>query len=193
MGLTQTVAPAAEPVTLAELLDHLRIGDDEDDAELTILNQTARENVEHQQKRQLITATYEYTLDRFPPGDTIVMPVPPLISVASISYEDLAGDTQTFAAAKYQVETTGERGSITLEPDESWPDTESQRRNAVTITFDAGYGTSGSDVPINTRLAIMMLVAHWFENREPVAVGVSVAEFPMHVENLINAEALKFF
>lgn len=193
MGLKQTIAPVLEPVTLSELRDHLRIDGGMDDSELTVLGKAARLNIEHQQKRQHITATYEYALDAFPASDTIVMPVPPLITVTSISYEDLTGTTQTFAASKYQVEITGERGSITLEPNESWPDTESGRRNAVTITFTAGYGTAGSDVPESTRLAIMMLVAHWFENREPVLTGASIAEFPLHIENLINAEALKFF
>ena len=193
MGLTPTVAPASEPVTLGELKDHLRIGGGNDDSELTILNEAARMNVEHYQKRQLITATYTLSMDRFPLSDTIWMPVPPLISVASISYEDLAGDTQTFAAANYQVETSGERGSITLEPNQTWPDTESERRNAVTITFDAGYGTTAAKVPRTTRLAIMMLVAHWFENREPVVTGTIVTSFPMHVQSLMDSESLKFF
>lgn len=193
MGLTQTVAPASEPVTLGELRDQLRIDGGTNDSELTVLNEAARMNVEHHQKRQLITATYTLKMDAFPLADTIWMPVPPLISVGSISYEDIDGETQTFAASKYQVEISGERGSITLEPDESWPDTESQRRNAVTITFDAGYGTAGSDVPRETRLAIMMLVAHWFENREPVVVGMTVTTFPMHVQTLMDSESLKFF
>lgn len=193
MGLTQTAAPAVEPVTLSELRDHLRIDGGTNDSELTRLGKAARLTVEHKQKRQHITATYEYTLDAFPASDTIVMPVPPLITVTSISYKDVAGDAKTFATDKYQVEITGERGSITLEPNESWPDTESGRRNAITITFTAGYGTATTDVPESTRLAIMMLVAHWFENREPVLAGASIAEFPLHIEDLINAEALKFF
>ncbi len=192
MGLTRTVDPAIEPVTLAEVKDHLRIDDTADDAVLTILIQAARENVEHQQKRQLITATYEYTLDGFPAGD-IVLPMPPLISVASISYEDTAGDTQTWAAANYQVDITGERGTVSVEPTESYPSTEADRKNAITITYDAGYGAAASDVPETTRLAIMMLAAHWAENREPVVTGTIVATFPMHVKNLIDAESLKFF
>ena len=192
MGLTRTVDPATEPVTLAELKEHLRIDGTDQDSELTILLQAARENVEHQQKRQLITATWALTMDAFPAGP-IILPVPPLISVTSISYEDLAGDTQTWGASNYQVEITNERGSVTVEPNVTYPDTESGRRNAVTVTFTAGYGTSNSDVPETTRLAIMMLAAHWYENREPVVVGMAVNEFPMHVENLINAEGLKFF
>lgn len=192
MGLTRTADPAIEPVSLGEIKDLLRIDASADDSTLTILGKAARIYVEHQQKRQHITATYTLGLDGFPAGD-IVMPVPPLISVDSISYKDVAGDTQTWAASNYQVEITGLRGSISVEPTVSYPSTEAGRKNAIVITFDAGYGTAASNVPETTRLAIMMLAAHWSENPEPVVIGTIVAELPMHIQNLIEAEALKFF
>ncbi|MCH9011272.1 MAG: phage head-tail connector protein [Chloroflexi bacterium] len=192
MGLTRTVDPTVEPVSLDEVKDHSRVDGTDSDAVLTILLQAAREYVEHHQKRQLITATYELTLDEFPSGP-IILPNPPLISVTSISYEDTAGDTQTWASSNYQVDITELRGSISVEPNVTYPTTETDRKNAVTITFDAGYGTSPSDVPETTRLAIMMLAAHWHENREPVVVGMSVATLPMHVQGLIAAEAIKAF
>lgn len=192
MGLTRTVDPAIEPVSLTEVKDHSRVDDTDSDAVLTILLQAARENVEHHQKRQLITATYELTLDEFPAG-AIILPNPPLISVASISYEDSAGDTQTWASSNYQVDITGIRGSVSVEPNVTYPTTEADRKNAVTITFDAGYGAAASAVPETTRLAIMMLAAHWHENREPIVIGTIVATLPMHVQSLIAAESLKFF
>lgn len=192
MGLKPTVEPAIEPVTLAEVKNHLRISGDADDSELTKLIKAARINVEHEQKRQLITATWEHELDEFPAGE-IVIPHPPLITITSISYEDLAGDTQTWAASNYQVDTAGLRGSVRPVPSGTYPSTEADRKNAVTITYTAGYGTAASDVPETTRLAIMMLVAHWFENPEPVVVGAAINKFPFHVENLIGAESLKFF
>ena len=192
MGLTRTADPAVEPVSLDEIKAHMRIDGAADDGVLKILIRAARENVEHQQKRQHITATYEYTLDEFPAGP-IILPVPPLIAVSLISYKDLAGDTQTWDASNYQVEITSERGSVSVAPNVTYPSTETERRNAVTITYTAGYGTSNSDVPETTRLASMMLVAHWHENREPVVVGMTTTEFPMHVASLIGAEALKFF
>ncbi len=192
MGLKPTVEPAIEPVSLGEVKDILRIDIGAQDSMLNSLIKAARITVEHEQKRQLITATWEHELDAFPAGD-IVMPHPPLISVASISYEDLAGDTQTWAAANYQVNIASPRGTISPEPNVSYPSTESDRRNAITVTFDAGYGTTASSVPETTRLAIMMLAAHWHQNPEPVVVGMTAAEIPMHVQNLVDAESLKYF
>lgn len=192
MGLTPTVEPAIEPVTLAELKNYLRVDDGSQNTVLTNLIKAARINVEHEQKRQLITATWEHELDEFPAGD-IVIPHPPLISVTSISYEDVAGDTQTWAASNYQVDTAALRGTVSVEPSQSYPTTEADRKNAVTITYKAGYGISTTDVPETTRFAIMMLAAHWHENREPVVIGMTTSEIPMHVKSLINAHGLKFF
>lgn len=192
MGLKPTVEPAIEPVTLAELKEYLRIDDGSQDTVLTNLIKAARIIVEHEQKRQLITATWEHELNEFPAGD-IVIPHPPLIAVTSISYEDTAGNTQTWAASNYQVDTAALRGTVSPEPGQSYPSTEADRKNAITITYTAGYGTSTTDVPEFTRLAIMMLAAHWHENREPIVVGMTVATLPMHVQSLIAAESLKFF
>lgn len=45
---------------------------------------------------------------------------------------------------------------------------------------------SYSDVPDEVKIAIQMLGSHWFNNREPYAIGVSVAEVPMTVERILN-------
>ena len=192
MGLTRTVDPTIEPVSLDEVKDHSHVDGAESDTVLTILLQAAREYVEHNQKRQLITATYELTLEEFPSGP-IILPNPPLITVTSISYEDTAGATQTWASSNYQVDITDIRGSISVEPNVTYPTTETDRKNAVTVTFTAGYGTAASDVPETTRLAIMGLTAYWHEHREEIVVGMSVATLPMHVQSLIAAHAIKTF
>ena len=50
----------------------------------------------------------------------------------------------------------------------------------------AGYGTAVTDVPEGLRLAVLKLLAHWFEHREEVIVGTTVAKLPMSVESLIG-------
>lgn len=47
-------------------------------------------------------------------------------------------------------------------------------------------------VPETIRTAILMLVNHWFYNREPVAAG-SVAKVPHHVDELLAMEAIYDF
>jgi uncharacterized phiE125 gp8 family phage protein len=47
----------------------------------------------------------------------------------------------------------------------NWPVTQI-RDDAIKIEYVIGYGDAASDVPQTVRHALMMLVAHWYENRE---------------------------
>ncbi len=172
MGLTQTVAPLIEPVSLAEAKLHLRVEEavTEEDALITTLIEAAREDVESFTGRQLCVATWAYTLDAFPAR--MKLPRPPLISVSSIQYVDSNGETQTVSTDDYVVYTNTEPGRIGLAYNATWPTT---RRipDAVTVTYLAGYdpgGSSASDdadeVPARAKAAIKLLVADMFEHRE---------------------------
>lgn len=191
-GNVRTVDPAIEPVTLTEFKAHIRVTDDAENTLHEGLIETARISVEHKQKRQLITATFEETLDEFPAGP-IILPWPPLIAISSITYIDLAGDSQTWAGSNYQTDTTSERGSVRPVPTASYPTTQAGRVNAVTVTYTAGYGATAATVPAPTKTAIKMLAAHLDEHRELVVVGATINEFPDSVANLVEANALKFF
>ena len=78
--------PAIEPVTLEELKDHLRVDSVDEDALLTGLLAAAREWCEGFQNRAYITQTLQLWLDEWPAGNAIVLPRPPLQSVASVKY-----------------------------------------------------------------------------------------------------------
>ncbi len=56
--------------------------------------------------------------------------------------------------------------------------------NAVQVHYIAGYGNDGKAVPQAIKMAIMQLVAHWYNNREPVVAG-SISKLPNHVEALL--------
>ena len=72
----QSTAPAAEPVTLGMLKDHARISTEADEAHIEgLLLPAARQTVENETGRQLITATWKIYLDDF--LDEIVLPHPP--------------------------------------------------------------------------------------------------------------------
>ena len=55
---------------------------------------------------------------------------------------------------------------------------------AVTLTMVAGYGAA-ADVPYSIRQAILLMVAHWFVNRE-AASPVSLKELPLGVAALLS-------
>jgi uncharacterized phiE125 gp8 family phage protein len=57
--------------------------------------------------------------------------------------------------------------------------------NAYEVFFTAGYGDEPEDVPAPIRQALLMLVAHWFERREPVVLGAAPQEVPATVAGLL--------
>lgn len=181
-SLSLTTAATENPLTLEEVKAALRVTSDDEDAYIGALLAAATRYVETATARQLVTATWTMGMDCFHP--TITVPKPPLQSVSSITYVDTSGTTQTLSASLYQVDTASLPGRIIPAYGESWPSTR-EVLAAVTVVFLAGYG-GASAVPDELKLAIRMLVGHWFENREPVAVGNIVSDIPMSVEALLS-------
>ena len=55
----------------------------------------------------------------------------------------------------------------------------------ITVRATCGYGAGQGDVPQPLRLAMRILIGHWYENREALIIGTIVAEAPLAVESLI--------
>ncbi len=170
MGLKRTVAPAALPVTLAELKAHLRISWDSEDTALGIYLAAAIERVEQLTWRALINQTWQLTLPSFPlwssrDSKRIFLPMPRLVSVTSIEYLDPRGDEQELEAESYWLSTSSEPGAI-VAANGFWPATLDGYPEAVTITFVAGFGSAASNVPNELRAAILLAAADLFEHRE---------------------------
>lgn len=185
MGLVLVTGPAAEPVTLAEAKAHLRVDIADDDALISSLITAARGQLEGDTRRAFVTQTWDYTLGSFPPARKLDLPLPPLASVTSITYKDAEGNVSTFPSANYVVDTSEVFGRIVLKDGYTWPSTILWPAAAVTVRFVAGYGTAAA-VPQTAKQALLLLVGHWYENRETViAAGVLAREVPMAYERLM--------
>ena len=170
-ALTLVTAPAAEPLTLVETKDHLRIDHATEDSRITAMILAARNWGEGFTRRAFITQTWDLFLDYFPP--VIDVPRPPLQSVTSITYVDGDGNSQTLATSVYTVDADSERGRIYLAYDQSWPSLR-EIPKAVTVRFVAGYGATYASVPEDLRQALLMHVSRIYEMREPVVTGTIV-------------------
>ena len=181
-SLTETVAPSVEPITTAEAKTELRVEHSEEDDLIDRKIKAARRMVEKITRRSLINTTFTLKLDAFPVE--IRTPRSPLSSVTSITHIDCDGNSQTVASSVYDVDTDTEPGRIFLKFDQSWPDTR-EINNAVTVTHVVGYGAAASAIPEDLVSAVLMLMAHYYEQREPVVVGTITAKIPMSVESLL--------
>ena len=114
----------------------------------------------------------------------IYLPRPPLQSVTSIVYTDSEGAHYTVDADSYIADTASELGSIVLSYGASWPSVTLRPTAGVEITYVAGYGDAAS-VPQRAKQAILLLVGHWYEQREAVLAGSISKEIEFAVHSLL--------
>ena len=161
MNLRVITPPAEEPVSLETVKEHLRIDLDTEDALLELYLATAREKAEGLAWRAFITQTLELILDEWPADGFLKLPRPPLQSVVSVKYLDKDGVEATWT--DYQVDARSEPGKIYFK---STPSTALYPSGAIAVRFTAGYGDAPTDVPQTMSQAMLMLIGHWYENRE---------------------------
>jgi uncharacterized phiE125 gp8 family phage protein len=186
MKLRRTVDAAGPAVPTTSVLEHLRVGNDPDDLlHISGLIGAATRTVENMLGIALITQGWELTLDAWPDCGPIILRRPPIISITEVRYISTAGVSTVLAPAMYFLDAAASPARLAPSFGNLWPETREQMA-AIKITFQAGYGSSWNDVPESARLAIMLLVAHWYENREAVNVGNIVTPLPFAVDALLD-------
>ena len=182
-----TTPPTSAAVALADVRQFCRIDGHDDDALLVRLVDRATRELERALSRQFVTATWKLYLSHFPAE--IELRILPVASVTSITYVDTSGTTQTLAADQYQTNLVGldTPGRIKPAYGLTWPSTRSDTYNSVTVTFTAGYGAATA-VPESVKQAIQLLVAHGYENREPINIGNLVTPIDITLQWLMSLE-----
>jgi len=185
----QSISPSAqEAVSFAEAKAHIRVDSSDDDTLINSLILTAQLHIEAALGLALITQSWRLVLDCWPLGDTLEMPLRPLVSVAEIRLIDGEGGSEIIDAVNYSVDVASTVPRITSRSG-YWP-SPGARNNGIEIDFVAGYGEAASAVPFPIRQALLMLIAHWYENREPTAIGTSAARIPDTVSALLQPYAV---
>ncbi|PVE25544.1 hypothetical protein DC522_04250 [Microvirga sp. KLBC 81] len=157
--------PAVEPVTLLEMKAYLRVDDEAEDDLVSGLIKAARLMVESASRRILIEQRWRVVMDRWPQGGKVLLPIAPLLAVDSIRVTDAAGSSTDIPAASIETDAASDPPCIAV-ADVPEP---GKVRNGIEIELRAGYGASPDAVPATLKLAIKVLVAHWFENRGDAA------------------------
>ena len=64
--------------------------------------------------------------------------------------------------------------------------------DSVRVSCTVGYGNQAEHVPPEFVAAVQLLVGHYFENREAVLVGVTGADLPMGVKDILMPQVIWF-
>ncbi|MDE2016469.1 MAG: head-tail connector protein [Hyphomicrobiales bacterium] len=161
-SLTLLSPPTAEPVTLADAKNFLRVDVTDDDALIGDLLIAARQTVEAYCGRALVTQTWRLALDAWPRGGMISLPVAPFQSFVGARTLDPTGAATALDPTTYVLDSSPEVARIVF----SQRPPELQRVAAgVQVDWIAGYGPAPTDPPAALRLAIRSLVASWYEDR----------------------------
>jgi len=189
--LQQITPPAKLPVELSEMKNHLRVTHDLDDSDIRQLIEAARDWVEKPSQLSLITTEWRLTLDSWPayPMD---LPRSPLQTLDSIKYYDTTNTLQTLASTVYYTASRfGLPAIIGLNSGQAWPATY-YRLDAIQINFTVGFGDDAADVAPLAKMAIKLLAAHWYENREAIVSGTISKEIELSVHSLMRSLSMGF-
>lgn len=176
-------------ITLTRAKLHLRLAITEEeataytdeDAIIQGLINGAYQYAEHYTQATLSTRTKTLVLDGFPAvSDAIELPWSPVTAIESLEYIDPEGIEQSLDAETLRLDTRPIYPLLAPQWGSSWPST-TDEPESVTITATAGAAETPPDVDV----AILLLIGHWYENRESVAIGTITSEVPMGVDMLL--------
>lgn len=168
MALKIITPPAAEPITLDEAKQHLRIIGSDDDIILLSMIRQAREFCEDFQNKKYITQTLEMVLDSFPNCNCISFDgCSPVQSVESIKYYDTSEQEYIFDSSNYIVDTDSFVNRIVLGYCKLWPTIALQTVNAVRIRFTAGFGDKAESIPETVKWAMILHMRLLYDDYKP--------------------------
>ena len=184
MGLMQLSGPSAEPLTLDEIRAHVRVDGGMEDALLQSLLLTSRLHIEAALGLALITQRWRLVLDLWPQDGVVDLPLSPVLSIDEIRVLGRDGTVHVVAGSDYQLDASARPARI-VRHEGSWPGP-GRKVAGIEIDFTAGFGGTSNDVPEPVRQALLLLVAHWYEHRDPIEIGTPATAVPHAVTRLLN-------
>lgn len=187
--------PAVEPVTTAEIKTFLRLYSDvtSEDTMIAANIKAARRIIEKKTNRCLINQTIKQYQKEWPDEDFIHLRRSPVSAVTSFEYLDTAGaSTALVASADYLTDLNTLPPRVCLPFEGTWPSATLYPASPIILTYTAGYGAAGSDVPEDLLLALKWMVGHCHENRQAVTEAV-LNELPMGMQAILDEYRVRYY
>lgn len=181
MTLFRTVAPQAEPVTVAEVKAHLRLDHDSEDTLIAELLRTARGEVERATGCALIDQCWRLSLDDLPRSGRVLIQRHPVQEILAVTAYGTDGGATVIQPDAWLLDPTSRPARLHFDHRPGGL----RAMNGVEIDFRAGFGPAGTDAPDPLRRAVLLLAAHWFEFRTALGPKDQPASYPGGYERLI--------
>lgn len=140
-------------------------------------------------RKKILTTVMVKKLSGFPCSDNpVTLDYGKVQSVDELNYYDSNGVLQNVMPpyTSYEVDSDAVPALLTLLPGEYWPYVDLDRHYPLNVKFTVGYGDP-EDVPAEIKLAIKLMIGHWYSNRENVMVsaGLTAVAIPQGAEDLL--------
>ena len=185
MLIEETAVPLAA-LPLAEFKTHLRLGtgftdDDIQDALLQSFLRAALAAIEARTGKVLIERSFSWTLSVWRDVSGQALPVAPIAAVTSLTLRDRADEEEVVDPAHYRLELDMQRPM--LRPVGAVLPVIPVGGTAE-IGFVAGLASDWAGLPADLGHAVLLLAAHYYENRNETALGGGC--MPFGVTSLIE-------
>ncbi|MBZ0215982.1 MAG: head-tail connector protein [Fimbriimonadaceae bacterium] len=178
--------PASEPVSLVEAKLHLRVDSDGEDTLIQSLLIAARVHLETLTNRVFITQSWTIMRDAWPDSNVLELQIGPISAVEEIRVFEDDDIVMVISPTQYLVDTGTVPSRIAMRGHAGWP-RPGRVLSGIEIDVVAGYGPAAGDVPQALRQAILLLTAHWFENRDQAARAGAGLPVPGGVEAIVGS------
>ena len=182
---TLVTGPSETPVSLELVKQHLRSEPEDGEYNALVLGylEAAVSYLDGHAGilgRCLVSQTWKQEFDSF--ARCLRLPMLAL-SVVSTVYTNSAGQLLTVNQSNYALQHDA-RGSYVRFKDDFDAPGDLYQVKAVAVTFECGFGAATA-VPAAIRNAILLMVGHWYANREEVVTGTSATQLPMAAQALL--------
>lgn len=181
------------PVSRERVKAHLRVDTNDEDDLIDAYILAAARKYETETSRGLFAARFAWRLDGWP-ANGAELPFGPVRHIESAGWLDAAGVFHALDDADWRLELSARGGRIVYR-DGFTPPAPGRSIGGVVITFAAGHEPEGFEgteaggplaLPASAPVAIMLMVAHWYTNRE-AASPHQLAEIPLGAAQLMAA------